>query len=184
VRAAAAASWAALAALAVWDVANSPSDKLAGSISLCALAFAAALPALARIALKGIVLRIWDWAARFSPFVAAASIGLSHFLLKNPPGSALIPSVLFLVGIIAFVELARWARYTARFGDFVAAGVDRSWAEAFASRFVPLTTMAVGLSVASLALAAGFVGTWSALALAVVLITVVVVMARTAAKVA
>ncbi len=190
-RAANAASWAVPGVLAAWDLANSPAEKLAGSVGICALAFAAALPALvnltdhwpSRTGFIGFALRAWEWLGKYSPYAGAALLGISHFLFKNQPGSTLVPSVLFLIGLLAFVEVAKWARYTSKFGENVGGGVDGAWAGALASRFVPLTTMAAGLSVTSLALAAGFVGTWSALALAVILIVVVVAMAKTAAKV-
>jgi hypothetical protein len=183
-RGVAAAAWGLLGLLAAWDLAGSPGGRLSGSAALCALAFASAAPALVRFGGNGIGPRAWTWLSRPSPYAAAALMGLSHFVLKIQPGSSLAISAVFLILLLAFVEAAGWARYTSAFGGHVADGVDSSWGRALASRFVPLFAMSLGLATASLALAAGFDGTWTALALAVGLIVTIVLLAKTAARVA
>jgi hypothetical protein len=183
VRGTVAAAWVILAALAAWDIASALDDNLAKSVALCALAFVA--PALVRIGARNVYAqRLWIFLARLSPYVAAGLLAISHFVLKNQPGGSLIFSVSFMVALLAFAELARWARYSSGFGENVAAGVDLTWARTFGSRFVPLFTLSVGLATTSVVLAVGFEETWTALALAVGLIVTIALTARTAAKVA
>jgi len=180
-----AAAWGLLAALAVWDVASALDDNLAKSAGICALALAAAAPALVRIGVRNIyAIRIWNFLGRLSPYAAAGLLGISHFILKNQPGGSLIFSVSYLVALLAFAELARWARFSSGFGENVAAGVDSTWARTFGSRFVPLFALSVGLATTAVILAVGFNGTWTALALAVCLIVTIALTARTAARVA
>ncbi|MFH0815964.1 MAG: hypothetical protein V1934_04010 [Methanobacteriota archaeon] len=180
-----AAAWGLLSALAAWDIASALGGPISDSIALCALAFVAAAPALVRWEVRNaLTLRLRNFLGRVAPYASAGLLGASHFVLKDPSGSSLMFSVIYIVALLAFAELARWARYSSGFGENVASGVDSAWSRTFGSRFVPLLALSVGLAMAAVVLAVGLDGTWTALALAVGLIVTMALTARTAARVA
>jgi hypothetical protein len=183
-RPATAAAWGLAAMVAAWDVAASPWSALPRSVAICVVAVLALAPALVRAPWSGFALGLWTRAGRASPYLCAALFGASHFMVKQQPGSAAVLSLAYVAGLIALVEVASWARDTSAPDLAVGDGADSAWARSFASRFVPLATLGVGLGAASIALAVGLNGTWSALALAVGLVTMIVLTARSAARVA
>jgi hypothetical protein len=183
-RKAAAASWGLFAVLATWDALTSGAGELAGTLALCALAAAAAAPALQRAGGATSATRLWNWLGRRGNLACAGLLGTSHFFLKSPPGSSLVLSITYAVALLALVELIGWANSTARFREHVSPDAESAWVRAFAARFVPLAALSLGLGAVSVTLAVGLDGTWSALALAVGLVITIVMMARSAAHLA